>query len=122
MDNPQEFWGRRRSIVREDTVERANVKLVYDEDGIIKGFITGRDAHIWELFVAHPHQRSGIGSRLLKQLRDVRSRLHVNVYMLNHQAIKFYVKNDFVVTKLYTEETTGFTKFLMEWKKEQQMR
>jgi len=37
--------------------------------------------------------------------------------MLNHKAIKFYIKNDFVITKLYTEEETGFTKFFMEWKK-----
>ena len=32
-------------------------------------------------------------------------------------AIKFYIKNDFVITKLYTENKTGFTKLFVEWKK-----
>ena len=117
MDDPEDFWNRRRQKFREDTM-RADVKSVFVEDGIIKGFITGKKNHVLELFVGQQYQRKGIGSMLIKSLMEVKSHLGVNVYMLNHKAIKFYIKNDFVITYLYTEKGTGFTKFFMEWKKE----
>jgi ribosomal protein S18 acetylase RimI-like enzyme len=118
MDDPEDFWNRRRHVFRKDTINRADVKSVFVEDGNIKGFITGKENHIWELFVDQQYQRKGIGSKLITSLTETKPLLSVNVYMLNHKAIKFYIKKDFVITKLYTEKGTGFTKFLMEWTKE----
>jgi len=116
MDDPEDFWNRRRPKFREDTMKKADVRSVFVEDGIIKGFITGKENHILELFVGQQYQRKGIGSTLIKSFMENKSNLGVNVYMLNHRATKFYIKNDFVITYLYTEKGTGFTKFLMEWK------
>lgn len=123
MDDPDKFWDKRRQDFR-DTIKQSDVKLVYDEDDIIKGFIIKRQNYIPEIFVDHQHRAypngksRKIGTALVGYLKASTSVLTVSVYMLNHKAIKFYIKNDFVIIKLYTETETGFTKFLMEWKKE----
>jgi len=127
MDDPGDFWDRRRQGFR-DTIKQSDVegvKLVYDEDNTIKGFIIKwQNNYIPEIFVDHlyrtyPNSKSRkIGSALVDYLKDSNPLLTASVYMLNYKAIKFYIKNDFVITKLYTEKETGFTKFFMEWKRE----
>ncbi len=124
MEYPDKFWDKRRQGFR-DTIEQSDVELVFDEDDIIKGFIIKwQNNYIPEIFVDHQHRINPngksrkIGSALVDHLKASNSNLTASVYMLNHKAIKFYIKNDFVITKLYTENGTGFTKFLMEWKKE----
>lgn len=127
MDDPDKFWDKRRQGFR-DTIKQSNVegvKLVYDEDNTIKGFIIKwQNNYIPEIFVDHryrtyPDSKSRkIGSVLVDYLKASNPVLTASVYMLNHKAIKFYIKNDFVITNLYTENGTGFTKFFLEWKKE----
>jgi len=125
MDDPNKFWAKRRPNFRA-TIKKSDVTLVYDEDDIIKGFIIKwQNNYIPEIFVdnqhrAYPNGKSRkIGRALVDYFKDSKSVLTASVYMLNHNAIKFYIKNDFVITKLYTEDT-GFCKFWMEWKKESQ--
>jgi putative acetyltransferase len=115
MDDPNDFWNRRRQTFRKDT-EEADAKSVFEENGIIKGFITCKGNLVLELFVDHSYQRRGIGSALIKHLMETKQLLHANVYMLNYRAIRFYIRNDFVITGLYAEERTGFAKFVVEWK------
>lgn len=124
MEYPDKFWGKRHQRFR-DTIKKSDVKLVYDEDDIIKGFIVKwKNNYIPEIFVDHKHraypngESREIGRALVDHLKASNIVLTASVYMLNHKAIKFYIKNDFVITKLYTEKETGFTKFFMEWKKE----
>jgi putative acetyltransferase len=123
MDDPNNFWDKRRPDFR-DTIKKSDLTLVYVEDYIIKGFIIKwQNNYIPELFVdnqyrAYPNGESKkIGRALVDYLKDSESVLTASVYMLNHNAIKFYIKNDFVITKLYTEDT-GFCKFWMKWNKE----
>ena len=123
MDDPEDFWERKRPAFR-GTMIQSDIKLVYYEDGIVKGFIIKwQNNYIPEIFVDHkyrtyPNGKSRkIGRDLVDYLKGSNSILTASVYMLNHNAIKFYIKNDFVITKLYSEKGTGFTKFFMEWKK-----
>ena len=121
MEHPDKFWDKRRQIFR-DTIK--DVMLAYDEDGIIKGFIIKwQNNYIPEIFVDHYHRTYSngksrkIGRALVNYLKDSNTVLTASVYMLNHKAVKFYIKNDFVITKLYAEKETGFAKFFMEWEK-----
>ena len=68
MVDPQAFWDMKRDIFKQDTYERASFKFVFEEDSIIKGFITGKEYHIWELFVGHQYQGKGIATFLYKLL------------------------------------------------------
>ncbi len=122
MEYPDKFWDKRRQGFR-DTIEQSDVELVFDEDDIIKGFIIKwQNNYIPEIFVDHqyrayPNGKSRkIGCALVDYLKASNTVLTVSVYMLNYKAIKFYIKNDFVITKLYAEKETGFAKFFMKWK------
>jgi putative acetyltransferase len=124
MDDPSKFWNNRRQDFR-DTIGKSDVKLVYEEDDIVKAFILKwHNNYIPEIFVDHRHrahpngESREIGRALVDYLKASSSVLSASVYMLNYEAIKFYIKNDFVITKLYTENATGFTKFLVQWKDE----
>lgn len=122
MDNPEKFWSKRRKDFQCE-INKSDEMLVFDENKTIKGFILKwPNNYIPELFVDHQHRAypngksKEIGRTLVDYLKDSNSALTASVYMLNHNAIKFYIKNDFIITKLYTEKGTGFTKFIMEWK------
>lgn len=122
MEYPDKFWDKRRQSFR-DTIKKSDAKLVYDEDDIIKGFIIKwQNNYIPEIFVDHQYraypngESRKIGRALVDYLKASNTVLTASVYMLNYKAIKFYIKNDFVITKLYAEKETGFAKFVMEWK------
>ena len=119
MHDPQAFWEGRLGEFRTDTLQRADVRFVFVEDSRIRGFVTGRGDYLLELFVAPPYGK-GIGSAILEHLKaeDGREHLQVSVYMLNHNAIRCYIKNYFIITHLYVEEKTGLAKFFMTWSKE----
>jgi len=117
MDNPEDYWDKRRQNFRNETTDYTNRKFVYVEKGKITGFITAKGNHILELFVDKDFQGKGIGTKLIKPMIDAQKPPYVNVYMLNDEAIQFYIKNNFVITKIYSELDTGFTKFIMEYKK-----
>ena len=122
MRDPQSFWQEKLQDFR-DVLKRSNTKIVYDEDNIVKGFIVKyENNYIPEIFVDHQYRTypngisKEIGHILIDHLKASNSNLAASVYMLNHNAVKFYIKNNFVITKMYAENETGFAKFLMEWK------
>lgn len=123
MDDPDKFWDDRREGFKK-TINENGTNLVYREDDIIKGFVIKReDGYIHEIFVEEKHRtypdgRSRkIGPALMEELKKSNSHLTASVYMLNHNAVKFYIKNDFVIIRVYVEKETGFAKFLVEWTK-----
>jgi putative acetyltransferase len=118
MDDPEAFWKKRLGILRGEIQNKET--FVYDEDNILKGFLTVEGNHILELFVDKPYQHKGIGSALLEKgliITDLSKPVYVNVYMLNHIATKFYIKSDFVITHIYVEDKTGFAKFIMQFRR-----
>ena len=125
MEGPDKFWDRNRQGLR-DIIKKSDVKLVYDQDDIVRGFVLFgyiNPNYIAEIFVDHqqrtyPDGKSReIGKALIDYLKASNPCLTVSVYMLNHKAIKFYIKNDFVITTLYAEQGTGFTKLFMQWER-----
>ncbi len=123
MDDPQGFWDEKRKDFH-TALHKSDTKLVFDEDNIVKGFvIKWPDNYIPEIFVDHKHRAcpngksKKIGRALLKPLKESCPSLTASVYMLNHYAIKFYIKNDFIIKSFYAEQGTGFAKLSIEWKK-----
>ena len=124
MDDPQTFWGKRRESFK-GTIGNVDTNFVYCEDGIVIGFvIMGNGGYIPEIFVDDDRRKDsdgkskGIGRALIDKVKSTNSYLKADVHMLNYIAIKFYIKNNFVIKRVYAEPDTGFAKFRMEWKKE----
>ena len=114
-----QFWREQLPKMKQDTIDSEG--YVYEEDGIIKGFITikSKEHYILELFVNYVFQKNGIGTALLNFAKEQHPFLILSVYKKNRRVIRWYKNRDFFkVSKPYKEIKTGLKKFVMEWKKQ----
>ncbi|MDW7691817.1 GNAT family N-acetyltransferase [Flammeovirgaceae bacterium SG7u.111] len=80
---------------------------VYEESGKILGFISMAGNEIGGLFVLPNHHSKGIGSKLVKHIRQFHEGLEVEVFRENKIGLPFYEKLGFETFKEYTMEETG---------------
>ena len=83
---------------------------VYDEDGIIKGFMWVDSQQIKKLFVEPVLQSRGIGAKLLEYAVSELGASYLWALEKNTRAIAFYKRNGFLVTdeKMFEEGTTEY--------------
>lgn len=83
--------------------------LVYD-DGIVKGLIHIEENEIVELYVDYFFQSQGIGAALIEYAKEKYPVTFLWALEKNVNAIRFYEKHDFHVTKQkkYEEGTTEY--------------
>lgn len=94
--------------------ETLNNLFVYDENGIVKGFVCVRDAEIINLYVDPFFQSGGIGSRLIDFAVRGLGANGLWALQKNARAISFYEKHGFHVTetKKFEEGTTEYLVWL----------
>ena len=80
-----------------------------------KGFIGLNDEYIEGIFVSDEMQSQGIGKILLNYAKDTRSKLLLNVYQKNTQAISFYQREGFEIQYSGLDEATGEKDYVMVW-------
>lgn len=90
---------------------------VYEENGLIKGFLIIRDNYVLELFVDYQFQRSGIGTKLLNYAKELKPFLALHVYSQNSYAIKFYKQQGFSEEGMRLEPHTRQPQLKMIWGK-----
>lgn len=90
--------------------------LIYEEDGVILGFVGLIDTYIAGIFVDEKSQSKGIGKALLDYVKENHSELSLQVYRKNNRAIQFYIREGFVVSKEQIDENTGETDLVLNWK------
>lgn len=90
--------------------------FVYEEDSIIKGFIgiTGGD-YIAGLFVEPRFQSQGIGQKLLDYAKGRYARLELDVFVKNEGALRFYLRNDFVISCTKVNPDFGHKEHHLLW-------
>lgn len=113
---PKEFW-----IDNYDFVKYAlpnSTIHIFEEDDIVKGFVGVVNGKIEGIFVKEEYQSSGIGRKLLDELKKSNKTLTLSVFQKNERAIKFYQKNGFNI--ISTEECTfqNEVEYKMRWQKE----
>jgi GNAT superfamily N-acetyltransferase len=114
--DPVSFRSARLPVFRNETLKAKG--YVYEEDRLIKGFMTMIDNYILELFVDSQFHRKGIGTKLLNRAKHRRTSLALHVYEQNSDAIKFYKRHGFEEDGVHIEPDTGQPKLKMIWKKE----
>lgn len=85
----QRYWQGNYEIVRE----------MCEDNNIIQGFIGSIENYIAGVFVDVHSQCQGIGKSLLDYIRENRSALSLQVYKKNVRAVKFYLRENFEVSK-----------------------
>ncbi len=110
---PKEYWESNYDFVKE-ILPNAEVYVEFVKDKVV-GFIGIMDDHIEGIFVDHHHQGNGVGTALLQEAKASKNHLTLHVYKQNTNAIRFYQKNDFVVTDEHIDENTGEIECTMNW-------
>jgi putative acetyltransferase len=80
---------------------------VYEESGVIIGFISMAGNEIGGLFVDPKKHAKGIGTSLMNHMREFHTELEVEVFEENKIGKPFYEKNGFKIIKEYVMKETG---------------
>ena len=83
---------------------------VYDDNGIVKGFLWVDDKQIKKLFVEPVLQSQGVGAKLLEHAVSELGATYLWALEKNTRAIAFYKRHGFLVTdeKMFEEDTTEY--------------
>lgn len=90
---------------------------VYEKAGRIKGFIGLESNYIAGIFVCDEARSKGIGKQLMNYAKERKSKLSLNVYKKNTQAVRFYKREGFSIVREGTDENTNEPEYEMIWKK-----
>ena len=107
-----EFWKSKIDDMREIYIPSGET-YVYDEEGIIKGFVSLFKDTLAAIFVSPNYQGTGIGKQLMTKSKEVRENLNLTVYRENRRSIEFYKKCGFKIKREQIDEHTGHPELLM---------
>lgn len=98
------YWASHLQEVRE-AITQADV-WVWEENNRIEAFAGVVENYLAGLFVSGEQRGKGIGGLLLEHVKQQRSPLTLQVYSLNHSAVRFYEQHGFeTVSKCIDLET-----------------
>lgn len=112
---PADYWRRNFNAVRK-MMPHAEI-YVHEDDCTkqIDGFIGLNDTCIEGIFVKKAAQSKGIGTQLLNHTKELRSTLKLGVYQKNEKAIRFYLREGFLIQSENIDSDTGENEFVMVW-------
>lgn len=88
---------------------------VYEDNGSIEGFIGLVDNYIAGIFISKDNQSRGIGRQLLHHVKGNHNELSLKVYEKNQRAVKFYLREGFLVTEKQEDRENGEVEYEMVW-------
>ena len=88
---------------------------VYEDNGIIEGFIGLMNNYIAGIFISKDSQSRGIGRQLLHHVKENHKELSLKVYEKNQRAVNFYLKEGFLVTEKQEDRENAEVEYEMVW-------
>ncbi|MFR1776814.1 MAG: GNAT family N-acetyltransferase [Clostridia bacterium] len=111
----REYWENNYNYVKE-ILPNAEIYVYVIENHIV-GFIGLNQNYIEGIFIDAHSQSKGIGTLLLNKVKEDRNTLTLSVYKKNVNAIKFYKKNNFIITSESIDKDTNEIEYIMTWVK-----
>ena len=109
-----EFWKSKVKDMREIYLP-AGETYIYEQEGLIKGFISLSNDTVAAIFVSPDSQGEGIGTQLMRKAKDIRDNLNLTVYKDNLKSIEFYKKSGFKIQQEQIDRHTGHPELVMEY-------
>jgi putative acetyltransferase len=111
----KKYWIENFEVVK-NIMPNANI-YIYEETDVIQGFAGLMDNYIAGIFVSEKLQSKGIGEKLLDYIKSKYSQLSLNVYKNNERAVKFYLREGFLISNEQVDKNTGEIELEMRWEK-----
>ncbi len=113
----KEYWTGNYEMVKQILPE-AEVYVYEDEkNGQIAGFIGMNNQYVEGLFVKESAQSRGIGKQLLDHAKSRKTELRLGVYQKNMRAVRFYLRENFLIQAEEMDEDTNEKEHIMRWEK-----
>lgn len=113
----KEYWTGSYEMVKQILPE-AEVYVYEDEkNGQIVGFIGMNNQYVEGLFVKESAQSRGIGKQLLDHAKSRKTELCLGVYQKNVRAMRFYLRENFLIQAEEMDEDTNEKEYIMGWGK-----
>lgn len=113
----KEYWTGNYEMVKQILPE-AEVYVYEDEkNGQIAGFIGINNQYVEGLFVKESAQSRGIGKQLLDHAKSRKTELRLGVYQKNVRAVRFYLRENFLIQAEQMDEDTNEKEYIMGWEK-----
>jgi putative acetyltransferase len=87
---------------------------IYEENSI-KGFTGLSGIYIAGIFVESNSQSKGIGKALLDHIKERNKELFLHVYKKNKRAVRFYLREGFVIDNEQIDKNTNEIELVMRW-------
>lgn len=111
---PVSHWKNHVSDMENIYLQKSEVYVAEEQNQVV-GFIALVENHLAAFFVDSNQQGKGIGSLLLKQAKEVRPSLTLNVYQKNHNSVQCYLAKKFKIIDNSKDELTGELEDMMQW-------
>jgi putative acetyltransferase len=113
----EHYWTSQQSDMKEKYLPMST-SYVLEETGDIRGFISVVGNYLAALFIDPRQQGKGYGEQLLNYIKDQADSLDLKVYQQNDRAVRFYLKNGFVIVEEQIDENTSAKEYVMTWRRE----
>lgn len=113
----KEYWTGNYEMVKQILPEAEVYVYEAEKSGQIAGFIGINDQYIEGLFVKESVQSRGIGRQLLDHAKSRKTELRLGVYQKNMRAVRFYLRENFLIQAEQVDEDTNETEYIMGWEK-----
>jgi len=116
---PRSYWENKIPAMRNEYLPQSQTLVHEDEHtNEITGFISLIDNYIAALFISPNRQGQGIGQTLMSHVKQQHPELELNVYAENTQALTFYKRQGFTITREQTDKQTGRQEFTMKYQQD----
>ena len=113
----KEYWTGNYEMVKQILPEAEVYVYEAEKSGQIEGFIGINDQYVEGLFVKETVQSNGIGKRLMDYVKNRKIELCLGVYQKNMRAVRFYLRENFLIQAEEIDEDTDEKEYIMRWGK-----
>lgn len=110
------YWAQHKEVMGHVYLPKTNTIVAVEANRIL-GFVSMIDDFLAAIFVLPESQGKGVGSSLLKMIKENHSTITLCVFKKNVHSLAFYQHQGFRILSEDIDKPTGESEYTMKWKK-----